>query len=168
MSSDASLETCPGCGDALGRSGGATHPYVGASAACWSRFAEAGVTLPPAPLRRLVTDAYMVQHPGVPERRSIRSVCVHLVALCLVLEHDLPPDHLSATLQRIVDRPPAWRWLDPPIPNGDATIGEVIAAAERGEATTAIDAYVRGIWRAWAMHHETVEAWTREAWTVRA
>jgi hypothetical protein len=109
----------------------------------------------------------MVQHPGVPERRSIQSVCAHLVALCLVLEHDLPPDRLSAVLQHVVDRPPAWRWLDPPIPNGDATIGDVMAAAEQGDAATAIDAYVRGIWRAWATHHGTVEAWAREAWTVR-
>ena len=168
MEPDATLEICRGCGDGLPRTGGATHPYVGASAACWSQFAEAGVTLPPAPLRRLVTDAYMVQHPGVPERRSIQSVCAHLVALCLVIEHDLPPDRLSAVLQRVVDRPPAWRWLDPPVPNGDATIGDVVAAAERDEATPAIDAYVRGIWHAWATHHETVEEWARLARAVHA
>ena len=109
---------------------GAVHPYVGASSACWTRFAELGVTLPAGgtPLRRLVTDAYMVQHPGVPERRAIQSVGLHLVALSLVLEGGLPPDLLSATLQRALERPPAWRWLEPPVPNGSSTVVDLEAS----------------------------------------
>ena len=31
----------------------------------------------------------MVQHPGVPERRAIQSVGVHLVGLCIVLNHSV-------------------------------------------------------------------------------
>jgi Family of unknown function (DUF5946) len=151
---------CPGCGERLPESHGATHPYVGASSACWTRFAHVNATLPPAtPLRRLVTDAYMVQHPGVPERRAIQSVGVHLVALCLVLDHGLPPEKLSSALQRIVARPPAWRWLDPPVPNGSSTITEVGRAAETGDTRVAVEAYVRGVWQAWAAHHDTVAGW---------
>ena len=83
-----------------------------------------------AELRRLVTDAYMVQHPGVPERRSIQSVCAHLVALCLVVEHDLPTDRLSAILQRVVDRPPAWRLRRPRLaPAGPLRVRPGFAAA---------------------------------------
>jgi hypothetical protein len=114
---------------------------------------------PTTPLRRLVTDAYMVQHPGVPERRAIQSVGVHLVALCLVLDHGLAPENLSTTLQRILTRPPVWRWLDPPEPNGSSTIGDVGRAAESGDARVAIEEYVRGVWRSWAVHHATVEGW---------
>ena len=147
------ISACPGCGAELpDLRDGATHEYVGASSACWTRFAEINSALPPAPLRRLVTDAYMVQHPGVPERRAIQSVGLHLVALCLVLEHGLLPDQLSATLQRILVRPPVWRWLDPPIPNGTLTIHDVANAAD-------IDVYVRGVWQAWAPHRAQVEAW---------
>ena len=36
-------------------------------------------------IHRLSVDTYAVQHPGVPERRSIQSVAVHLMCLCLVL-----------------------------------------------------------------------------------
>ena len=148
---------CPGCGAELPiLTDGATHEYVGASSACWTRFAELSVTLPPAPLRRLITDAYMVQHPGVPERRAIQSVCLHLVALCLVLEHGLPAEQLSATLQRILVGPPAWRWLNPPIPNGTRTIHDVAGATD-------IDAYVRGVWQAWAPHRAQVESWAAVA-----
>ena len=166
-SSTVPSSACPGCGDRLPVVDGATHPYVGASSACWTRFAEVNATLPPvSPLRRLVTDAYMVQHPGVPERRAIQSVGAHLVALCLVLEQGLPPERLSAVLRRVVDRPPAWRWLEPPVPNGALTIGDVAAAIEAGDPgrrTASIEAYVRGIWSAWAKHRETVEGRARSA-----
>ena len=141
------------------------HPYVGASSACWTRFAELGVTLPlgGTPLRRLVTDAYMVQHPGVPERRAIQSVGLHLVGLYLVLERGLPPDALSATLQRILARPPAWRWLEPPVPNGSSTIVDLEASITAGRTTAAIEAYVRGVWGAWAPHQAIVAQWARAA-----
>jgi Family of unknown function (DUF5946) len=146
---------------------GATHPYVGASSACWTRFAELSATLPQGdtPLRRLVTDAYMVQHPGVPERRAIQSVCLHLVGLCLVIERGLPPRELSAVLQRVLARPPAWRWLDPPEPNGLLTVGSLEeAGSESGPAIdAAVEAYVRGIWAAWAPHHAQVRAWVDSA-----
>lgn len=146
---------------------GATHPYVGASSACWTRFAELSATLPQGgtPLRRLVTDAYMVQHPGVPERRAIQSVGLHLVGLCLVLERGLPASELSSALQRILARPPGWRWLEPPEPNGPLTIASLEAAAnESGRPLdAAIEAYVRGVWGAWSPHHAQVAAWADEA-----
>lgn len=117
--------------------------------------------LSPAPMSRLVTDAYMVQHPGVPERRAIQSVGAHLVGLCLVLEHGLPAGELSKTLQRILDSPPAWRWLEPPVPNGELTVFDVAAALGTDDAPDVIERYVRSIWAAWAQHHDTVEGWTR-------
>ncbi len=139
---------------------------MGASSACWTRFAELSATLPQrgTPLRRLVTDAYLVQHPGVPERRAIQSVGLHLVGLYLVLEHGLPPAELSSTLQRILARPPAWRWLDPPEPKGPLTMASLEAAAnEPGTLLdAAIEAYVRGVWGAWARHHGQVAAWADE------
>jgi len=155
---------CPGCGADLPVIDGAPHPYGGASSACWTRFAELGATLPQGtPLRRLVTDAYMVQHPGVPERRAIQSVGVHLVALCLVLEHGVAPDSLSRTIQGMLLRPPAFRWLEPPHPNGSTTIVDLEAAAAAGAAGPAIDAFVRGTWDAWLDWHPTIEGWVRDA-----
>ena len=139
---------------------------MGASSACWTQFAEVNASLPrvgAGPLRRLVTDAYMVQHPGVPERRAIQSVGLHLVALCLVLEHGFPVDRLSETVALVLARPPAWRWLEPPVPNGISTIGEVWAAAGRGEAAAAIETSVRGVWTSWASWHGVVERWVGEA-----
>jgi Family of unknown function (DUF5946) len=103
----------------------------------------------------------MVQHPGVPERRAIQSVGVHLVALYLVLERGLPAADLSTTLQRVLARPPAWRWLEPPAPNGRLTMGDLAGAASRPAPALrdAIDGYVRGVWASWAAHHDVVAAW---------
>ena len=162
----AALEPCPGCGELLLAIDGPLHSYVGASSACWTRFADISATLPGGgtPLRRLVIDAYMVQHPGLPERRAIQSVGLHLVALHLVLERGLAPDRLSAALQRVLVTPPAWRWLDPPSPNGPLSIGDVSAAAGDGrELGPVIDAYVEGIWAAWKVHHGVVVAWAKGA-----
>ena len=140
---------------------GATHPYVGASSACWTQFGEVNWSLPPTAYGRLVVDAYMVQHPGVPERRAIQSVGAHLVGLCLVLEHGLPAAGLSTTLQRILESPPEWRWLEPPEPNGELTISDVAAAVGGDDAPDVCERYVRSIWDAWARHHDTVWAWAR-------
>jgi len=129
------------------------------------RFAEINATIPPGgtPLRRLVTDAYMVQHPGVPERRSMQSVGVHLVGLYLVLERGLPPADLSSALQRLLARPPAWHWLTPPEPNGNLTMTSLEAAEPGRVLDAAIDAYVRGVWAAWAPFRDQVAAWAQPA-----
>ncbi len=152
---------CPGCGVERPVIDGATHPYVGASSACWTQFAEVGVSLPPTPMSRLVTDAYMVQQPGVRERRAIQSVGVHLVGLCLVLEHGLPTGDLSRMLQRILASPPEWRWLEPSVPNGELTIFDVAAALGTDDAPDVCENYVRSIWTAWTQHRDTVEGWAQ-------
>lgn len=154
-------QTCPGCGAERPLIDGATHPYVGASSACWTQFGEINFTLPPVPLARLIIDAYMVQHPGVPERRAIQSVGLHLTGMCLVLEHGLSPGELSATLQRILESPPEWHWLEPPEPNGELTIFDVAGALGTDDAPDVCERYVRSIWSAWAQHHDSVEAWAR-------
>ncbi|MEX1296190.1 MAG: DUF5946 family protein, partial [Candidatus Limnocylindrales bacterium] len=150
-----------GCGAKRPAIDGPTHPYVGASSACWTQFGEVNWVLPPTTFGRLVVDAYMLQHPGVPERRSVQSVGVHLVGLCLVLEHGLAPGELSTMLQRILATPPEWRWLEPPAPNGELTIFDVAGALGTDDAPDACERYVRSIWAAWAQHHDTVEAWAR-------
>lgn len=90
-----------------------------------------------------------------------RPVKLHLVALHLVLERGLPPADLSATLQRVLARPPACGWLEPPVPNGTLTIGDVGAAAASGDGSAdgAIEAYVRGVWAAWRAHQGVVAGW---------
>jgi hypothetical protein len=157
---------CPGRGLVLEESDGNTHAHVGASTACWGIFGgwSGGPGLHPVVggFRQLVVDGYMVQHPDIPERRAIRSVGIHLMSLCFRLEGGVAAEHAAAMIGRLLARRPAFRWLEPPIPNGTLTIADVVAAGRVGvdaahdtsmapeaagpDAADVAERYGRGVW----------------------
>ena len=146
------MAPCPGCGLDLPDANG-SHPYIGASSGCWKVFGDVQLM----GLHRLVGDAYAVQHPGVPGRRAIQSVGLHLMVLCLHFERDMTPEHATTVAQRILARPPDFRWLDPPSPNGVFTVADV------ADGWTPATDYIRSVWDAWARHHGQVREWVDAA-----
>ena len=155
---------CPGCGLVLPVYGGPTHAYVGASPACWRLYGQVSTLSwgqrDGLPLDRLVADTYGAQHPGTRQVRSVQSVAVHLMGLCLVLERGTgaPP------IMPVRDAKPARRtfdlhWLAPPRPNGTLTVQGPLDAVGRDEHAAVVEAWARDVWAAWAPHHETVRAW---------
>ena len=91
---DKAARPCAGCGALVPVTDGPTHPYIGASPGCWAIYGEVlareyGEYAYP-PVHRLTVDAYAAQHPGVPSRRSIQSVAIHLRR---------PPPHPGAGLR---------------------------------------------------------------------
>lgn len=160
--------TCPGCGLDLPASDGPAHPYIGASAACWGLYGEL-LALEYGPMdmpavHRLTVDAYAVQHPGVPERRSVGSVAVHLMALGLVFEHDMPTDRVTRAMDGISEGLDL-RWLAPPEPNGTLTVYDVLVSDDH---EAAVRRWARSVWDAWEPHHATVEEWLALAARRRA
>src|SRR6516225_12143489 len=98
---------CIGCGALVVDEDGPTHPYVGASPACWAVYGEVlakeyGEYRYPS-VHRLTVDAYSVQHPGTPSRRAIQSVAVHLVSLYLVLDRGFSSAKATAGIRRAVE-----------------------------------------------------------------
>ena len=90
----------PGCGSRyLPQALDETHPYIGASPACWATFGEVlarefgDVTF--GRVHRQTVDVYAVQHPGDDDRRQRQSVALHLVGLCHWLEHGIESDRLN-------------------------------------------------------------------------
>ena len=153
-------EGCPGCGAVLPAADGPRHAYLGASAACWALFHR----LAPPPDRqrtkRLIHDAYAAQHPGVPSHRAVQSVAVHLMDLCLLLEHDGESHRLEPVLgvmprRRVLDL----HWLEPPATRGTLTIVDALDARDDGERAVRIDEWAQLVWDAWAPHHDTVRRW---------
>jgi Family of unknown function (DUF5946) len=140
---------------------GPTHAYIGASAACWARYGELLVRelgeLRNPDIHRLSVDAYAVQHPGVPERRSIQSVAIHLMGLCMVLERGWPTTAATARLGRLVERARP-SWLEPPHPNGTLTVEHPLAAASDQHAAR-VREWAADVWQAWSPHHSQVNAW---------
>jgi hypothetical protein len=159
-----SRATCPGCGLVAESGGGSTHAYIGASPGCWALFSESLVSdLGSSDSGHLLGDAYAVQHPGVPERRAVQSVGVHLVLLCAGLEREWPATRSIELRRRAADSPSGfWHWLDPTLPLGTLTIADVLKPATPEVRAHRVAAYVRDVWRAYSPHHETVRNWTSQ------
>jgi hypothetical protein len=145
---------------------GPTHPYIASTAACWRLYGDVLAREFEHPelfaFHQLTVDAYAVQHPGRPERRSIQSVAVHLMTLALWLDRGADPRAGSALHKRVVSRP-EYVWLEPPQPNGTLTVADVHRAATREQHTNAVWAWARDVWQAWEVHHLTVNGWIDRA-----
>lgn len=155
---------CPGCGLRAPVHHGPTHPYVVSSPACWAAYGEVlareyqdqGY----GALHQVTVDAYAVQHPGVPERRSIQSVALHLITLCLVMEDGADPQAGPRLHQRLAARA-SFHWLEPPRPNGSLTVADVAEATTAADHLRLVEAWARDVWQAWERHHAIVRHWIR-------
>lgn len=163
MVSGSALTTCPGCGQLLPEQQGPTHPYLGSSAACWALYGEVLAREYSDPdyfrVHQLTVDAYAVQHPGVPERRAVQSVALHLITLCLVLEEAADAGEGPKLHRRLAQRRPRFHWLEPPRPNGRMTVADVRRAASAAEHERIVAAWAHDVWAAWEPHHATVRRW---------
>ena len=140
------------------------HAFLGASAECWQvyrRLASPSASEPDGPrLRRLVTDAYAAQHPGVPQRRSIQSVAVHLMDLCLLLERHGEIAHGASEPGRSPRRKALdLHWLEPPAARGTMTVVDALSLDADDPREVRIEAWANDVWAAWEPHHPTVRSW---------
>jgi hypothetical protein len=109
---------------------------------------------------QLLTDAYAVQHPGVPERRAIQSVCLHLILLCATLERNWPAQRAVQLRRQALARPPVpWRWLDPQLPIGSLTIAYVSGATDAVQRGRRLREWAEDVWRAYEPHQPDVRRW---------
>ena len=143
-----------------------THSYLGATAGCWALYNELIAKQYEgfgALAKIRVNDAYCVQHHGVPERRAIQSVNVHLVALCLQIEKGFDGNQVNAPMQRVLRFADQFIWLEPPMPNGTLTIADILPAQTPEAQADAIESYARDIWHAWQIHRAIVVKWANQA-----
>lgn len=139
------------------------HPYMVSSPACWAAFGEvlAREYSEPALLsiHRLSVDAYAVQHPGSPCRQSIQSVGVHLIRLCLFLEHGLAPDRANEAMLAAGRIKHTFSWLEPPSALGAVTVHDVLQATETSAHAAMVRRWAQSAWDAWGPHHDRVRQW---------
>ncbi len=107
-------------------------------------------------------DAYAVQHPGVPERRSSQSVWVHLVSLCLIVEHGWSPATGISAKQRLLAHQRRWDWLEPLVDQGPVTILDLLPVSDPGVFATEVRRWGEAIWEAWSSQRSVVRARTQE------
>jgi Family of unknown function (DUF5946) len=159
----AELVPCVGCGGLVPAMDGPTHRYMESSPGCWAIFGEvlAREYSDPAyaALHRQTVDAFAVQHPGQPSLQSIRSVGLHLVRLCLVLERGFSDAAAGEAMPIISQGKMEFHWLTPPAAMGPITALDVRKAKTPEDHLHAVAAWARSAWQAWAPHHAQVRSW---------
>jgi hypothetical protein len=139
---------------------GPTHEYMESTPSCWAAFGRVLAREYSDPqhlaVHRLTVDSHAVQHPGQPSRQAIQSVGVHLVRLCLFIEHKLEPAKANAAMVEAAKRKSTYYWLEPPSSLGPLTVADVEAAASPNEHQTVVRRWVEQMWQVWSPYHSTV------------
>jgi hypothetical protein len=106
--------------------------------------------------RMLAVDVYMAQHPGVPGRQASQSVWVHLIGLCLALEHGYDGIASARAKSRAAAPEASFEWLEPPASLGPMTTLDVLATATPDEHRAAVRRWAMSVWEAWGAHHGAI------------
>jgi hypothetical protein len=114
---------------------------------------------------RLANDAYAVQHPGRPSAQTINSAGIHLIRLCLTIEHDLPAIHANEAVLAAGRRKQEFVWLEPPLFRGNITVADFHDALSVEAHKELLRRWAVSAWAAWANHHETIRTWLPRQWT---
>jgi len=164
------METC-GCGGIVERDDGPTHPYMQSAAGCWRLYGELTdrtIQLGPDVFLSSHVDCFAAQHTGGADndRRQRSSTAVHLIALCLRLEHRMTPGKLIRIRQRTSAVVlPVLGIEDWPLLTSPATFGDVTVASLHGRAdhdlARALGEWAPSVWNAWNAQHTTIQRWVQ-------
>lgn len=157
---------CPGCGALFPNIEGPVHRYIESSPGCWAAYGEVLEREYADPayfaVHQHTVDAYAVQHPGRPSKQANQSVAVHLMSLCLVLEHGLELERAPRAIQAIVGTKKDFGWLTPPDEPFSITVADLKDARDLVAHHAAVRAWARSAWQAWSSHHTVIRAWIAE------
>ncbi len=143
---------------------GPVHSYMDSSPGCWAVFGEvlareySDITY--ARYHRITVDAYALQHPGGPSRRSIQSVAVHLISLYLILENSVTMHEATRFIQKATRHKNMFFKLTPPENPGSLTIVDVWQAADGLEHGKVVKKWADCVWAAWKDHHHQIKVWS--------
>ena len=159
------LGTCYGCGAKVENLEGPGHAYLGTVPGCWALagqlFAREYSDATYYKVHGLTVDAYSVQHQGEPERRTINSLCVHLIGLHMALEMGLPLELTRDAKKKMMARPPDFQWLTIDERPDWLTVVDVLSALDANEHADLVSAWARSVWAGWSPHHRIVREWAK-------
>lgn len=108
-------ESCPGClaQFEIDQSIPMTHPYIGASGACWALYGQILEKEYSDPVygavHRITADTYAAQHIGdQSDRRARQSANVHLMALHMMLEKQAPLEDVQTFIRKATEVKQDW------------------------------------------------------------
>ncbi len=153
--------SCRWCGALVPDVSGPVHKYVPSVPGCWQTFeqlqADESLRFGYPPVRRLVVDAYMAQHPGDgSDRRDRQSVFVHLAGLCAVLELKIEPNHATDVLRRVLEAHDDFPVLSRENGPGELTVLHLVGASDLDDYQHRAEAWASAVWAAWESHHALI------------
>ncbi len=155
---------CFSCGALVPDIDGPVHEYMASAPGCWKIYGDilakeyATENYDPI-VHRITVDTYAVQHPGIPERRAINSVNLHLLRLFLIFEKDLETSKANSVMKQISDDEElhkTFKWLDPPSFENTLTVSDVIQANNREMHTKIVKEWGASVWNVWKEKHGAV------------
>jgi hypothetical protein len=116
--------------------------------------------------RRMIVDAYSLQHP---DRYCVSaiSLAAHLTGLCVAVEHPGREVALNAAIQRWLSRRPPLEKPQLPVDRGDLTIARLRAVTDPGEHARAAEAWARATWATYSGLHDIARRWIAEVGSSR-
>jgi len=154
---------CFSCGGEYPDIKGPVHRYMKSSPGCWSVFGEVLAREYSSPeyfqVHRLTVDAYAVQHPGSTDRQSVHSVGVHLIRLCLFLEHGLSAENANDAMLEAAKNKNNFTYLEPPSFLGEITVADIVCATDVSEHILLVNRWAQCVWDAWSIHQNTIRSW---------
>lgn len=168
-----SMKQCFGCGGFYEDIEGPVHKYMDSTPGCWKAYGEILAKeysdLAYYSVHRKTVDAYAIQHPchpdsqHTPTRQQIQSVGIHLIRLCLFIEHNLSPDEANAVMVRATKFKHTFHWLIPPDTPSWLTPTDIIKADRPEVHIELVNIWARDVWNAYEAHHDTVKQWLSKA-----
>jgi hypothetical protein len=135
------------------------------SPGCWRVFGELVAADYSSAARmafhQLIVDAYAAQHPGQGDRRQVQSVGLHLMTLCLFLEHGVDPALGPSLHRRMIDRP-VFTPLSRTGP-GELTVAHVPTGGAVELVRPAAYEWASAVWTTYESARVTVTEWLRVA-----
>jgi hypothetical protein len=132
---------------------------------CWRAFGELLAADYSSPGRmafhQVIVDAYAAQHPGDGAPRQVQSVGLHLMTLCLFLEHGTDPSH-GTRLHRLMIQRPSFHRLARSGP-GTLTLLHVPLGGDQELARVAAFEWAAAVWESYRQVQPVVREWLREA-----
>ena len=99
----------------------------------------------------------MAQHPSDISRASIQSVWVHLVALYLTIEKEIPSKFVSKVMAKITNPNLQFEWLIPPNLNSyNITANDLTNPETSEEYTKLAREWAEDVWNAWSEHQPKI------------
>ena len=159
------IDTCKcfSCGGVFPDIEGPVHRYMSSSPGCWKVYGDILAREYSNPgyfeVHRLTVDAYAAQHPGATDRQSIHSVGVHLIRLCLFLEHDLTAENANDAMLKAAKNKHVFTFLQPPLNQGEITAADLANINSEKEHKTMVREWAECVWGAWSSHHHVIRTW---------